>query len=292
MAMTLSGLSELGLDHLEDIDIFATPPKEEKKKEAPTTPKAPELQEKDFIFEKTMECPVCGRSFTTKIMKTGKAKLEATDRDLRPRYHGIDATKYDVILCTKCGYAAISRFFPRVTGVQSKLIRENISNKVRLASVGGETYSYEEAMERYKLALAAAVVKRAKTSEKAFICLKSAWLLRGYAESLENTEAADEARMKDIAAKEEEYLQNAYVGFLEARQSENLPICGMDANTVDYLLAVLAVHFQKYEVASRMVATILTSATANNRIKDKSRELKDEILTELRNQKSKPDPKQ
>ena len=48
---------------------------------------------------------------------------------------------------------------------------------------------------------------------------------------------------------------------------------------------VVSARFQKYDVASRMVATILTSPSANARTKDKARELKDQILEELKNQK-------
>jgi len=117
---------------------------------------------------------------------------------------------------------------------------------------------------------------------KAYICLKSAWLLRGYAEHLQEN-GDNTVDRKALKAQEDEYLLNAYNGFVEARQSEGFPMCGMDEITVDYLLAELALRFKKYDVASKMVATILTSPSANNRMKDKARELKDEILAELKN---------
>ena len=278
MAGILSGLEGFGLGNLENMNIY-----EEAHSESEAQVKAapPKVEEKDFIYDKTFTCPVCDKQFPTKIMKTGKAKLIGTDKDLRPKYEGIDAVKYDVLLCPKCGYAALTRFFANITGGQAKLIMENISQKVRLHPFDGETYSYEDAMERYKLALVNAVVKRARASEKAYICLKSAWLLRGYAEYLD--EAGDNTKDKaSIKAQEEEYLLNAYNGFVEARQSEPFPLCGMDEITIDYLVAELAMHFKKYDVASKMVATILTSPSANSRMKEKARELKDEILVELK----------
>ena len=278
MAGILSGLEGFGLGNLENMNIY-----EEAHSESEAQVKAapPKVEEKDFIYDKTFTCPVCDKQFPTKIMKTGKAKLIGTDKDLRPKYEGIDAVKYDVLLCPKCGYAALTRFFANITGGQAKLIMENISQKVRLHPFDGETYSYEDAMERYKLALVNAVVKRARASEKAYICLKSAWLLRGYAEYL--GEAGDNTKDKaSIKAQEEEYLLNAYNGFVEARQSEPFPLCGMDEITIDYLVAELAMHFKKYDVASKMVATILTSPSANSRMKEKARELKDEILVELK----------
>lgn len=280
MAGLLSGLSGLGLGNLENMDIYKNEEKEKQKKEAAVQ----KVEEKDLIYDKTFECPVCGESFSSKIMKSGKARLLKTDQDLRPQYDGIDAAKYDVELCPHCGYAALSRYFTTVGSAQAKLIREHISQRVQLHPHTGDTYSYEEAVNRYKLALANAVVKRAKASEKAYICLKSAWLLRGYAESLEKEEEADRKKLAELRAQEAEYLENAYNGFTEAMQTEDFPMCGMDELTVEYLIGVLAARFKKYDVASKMVAAILTSPTANNRTKDKARELKEQILADLKRQ--------
>ena len=62
-----------------------------------------------------------------------------------------------------------------------------------------------------------------------------------------------------------------------ARQSEDFPIAGMDSTTLDYLIAALAVETQQKDVANKMISDILGSRTANSRIKDKARTLK-EIL--------------
>lgn len=279
MAGILSGLSSLGLDNLENMDIYAKP--ETDNQDVAEEQEVPKVDERELIYDKTFTCPVCDNKFNAKIMKTGKAKLLGTDADLRPKYEGIDAGKYDVEVCPKCGYAALSRFFPNVTSGQARLIREAISEKVHMHPYTGEIYTYEEAMERYTLALVNAVVKRARASEKAYICLKSAWVVRGYQEAL----ALDNPNYVDVDAlhqKEEEYLQNAYHGFLEAVQQENFPMCGMDEVTVDYLIAELAFHFKKYDVAGKLVASILTSPSANARTKDKARDLKDQILEELK----------
>ncbi len=280
----MSDLAGMGLGNFVGTDIYADS-KEKTSENGGADNAANVPQEKDFIYDKSMECPACGAKFTTKIMKTGKAKLVHADRDLRPVYEGIDATKYDVYMCKFCGYTALSRFFPIVTSAQSKLIKENISSKVVLPVFKDETYSYEDAMKQYQLALACAVVKRARNSERAYICLKSAWLLRGYYESILHDESAD-ATMKNMVPslkeREEEYLLNAYNGFVEAKKSESYPMCGMDENTIEYLIAVLAIRFKKYDVASQSVATILTSISANSRTKDKARTLKEEIIEALK----------
>ncbi|MCM1191565.1 MAG: DUF2225 domain-containing protein [Butyrivibrio sp.] len=275
----LSGLGDFGLDGLEGMDIYAEDEKEAKKKAAAAAP--PKVEEKDLIYDKTFTCPVCGEDFSAKIMKSGKAKLLGTDLDLRARHEGIDSVKYDVLLCPACGYAALSRYFSAIGSAQTKLIKEKISNSVRVTRYEDEVYSYEQAYERYRLSLVCAVVKKAKASEKAYICLKSGWLVRGWWESLQES-GGDAKKIEQLKSQEEEYLQNAYKGFVEARQSETFPMCGMDEMTIDYLLAVLAARFKKYDVASRLVSSILASSMANARTKEKARTLKEQIIEDMK----------
>lgn len=276
----LSGLGGLGLGGLEDMDVF-----DEKEKEAAKAKAAVQVEEKDIVFDRSYTCPVCDLDFHSKAVKASKAKLVGTDADLRARYDIIDPGKYDVVLCPTCGYAALGRFFDKITHPQAKLIMEKISQTVQIPVYNEPTYSYKEAQERYKLALVNAVVKKARASEKAYICLKSAWIARGYRESLEAEGHEDLVLIAELEQQEEEYLQNAYKGFIEARQNEGYPMCGMDEITVDYLLAVLAARFKKYDVASRMIASVLGSTAANPRIKDKARDLKEQILADMKKNK-------
>lgn len=278
----LAGLSKLGLGNLENTSIYEEP--KDDKQDGKQEKEVHKVEEKDLIFDRTFECPLCDAKVTSKVMKSGKAKLLRTDKDLRPVYEGIDAQKYDVVVCPKCGFSAITRYFVPMPAGQAKLIKENISSKVHLTPHTGEIYTYEQALERYQLALANAVVKQGKASEKAYCCLKAAWLLRGWQEEL----AADEENKEKIAElkeAEKEYLQNAMDGFSTAKASESFPVCGMDENTVDYLLAVLSFWAGKYDVASRLIAALLTSPTASARVKDKARDLKDEIVAELKKAK-------
>jgi hypothetical protein len=76
-------------------------------------------------------------------------------------------------------------------------------------------------------------------------------------------------------------LKNALDGFISARQSESFPICGMDETTVDYLIAVLAMRFERYDVSSRLVAGILQSKNANPRMKDKAFDIKEMLRKKI-----------
>ena len=275
----LSGLARFGLGKLEDMELYEEPKKEDGGAEAKKAPAA--VQEQDFLFDKSCTCPICDKEFKSRTVKVGKAKLSGSDLDLRPRYEQIDLLKYDIIMCPFCGYTALSRFFKFVTSPQAKNIKKTISATFTPQKETKETYTYDEALERYKLARANAIVKQTKASEKAYICLKTAWLLRGKSEHLDKNLPDYEAQKKQCEEEENEFLHNALEGFITARQSESFPMCGMDEPTVDYLIAVTAMRFEQYDVASRLIASIMQSS-ANPRMKDKTRDLKDMVMAKMK----------
>jgi len=276
MADLFSGLSSMGLGNLENVEVF------EKPKEVVDTPKKAILvEEKDILLDKSFDCPVCDEKITAKQMKTGKAKLLRQDMDLRSVFDGIDITKYDVILCPTCGYAALTRFHKPMSPGTAKLIKENISKSFRWEDDQNPIYTYEVAFKRYQVALVNAVVRKARNSEKAFICLKTAWLMRGWNESLDETpENAD--MKKQLKAQEDSYLSKAFEGFMAAVESEPFPMCGMPEDTVDYLLAVLAYEVKQYETSSKLVAKLLGNPSIAPKTKDKLRDLKDKLLEALK----------
>ncbi len=279
MAGLLSGLEQFGLSNLENMNLYEAPKKEEGQEgeQGKHT-----VQEQDFLFDKSFTCPLCDREFKARTVKIGKAKLAGSDLDLRPKYEQIDLLKYDVIMCPSCGYTALSRFFKYLTSPQAKNIQKAISSTFKPQKEMAETYSYEEALERYKLALANAIVKQTKSSEKAYICLKTAWLLRGQAEHLDPEEEGYEEKKQQCQEEEDEFLRNALEGFLAARQTESFPMCGMDEPTVDYLISVTAMRFEQYDVASRLISGLITSKTANPRMKDKARDVKEMLIKKIK----------
>lgn len=279
----LSGLSSMGLGKLEGVDLYK---KEEQKKqgeEKKPVQQVSTVEEKDFLFEKSYDCPVCNKQFKETAIKTGKARLIKQDKDLRPIFQGIDTIKYDVVSCPHCGYSALTKYFPVIAPPQVKLVKENICRTYRKFP---RTYivSYDEAVNRFRLALANTIVKRGKDSEKAYLCLRMAWLLRGMAENIGENYPDYEQKLVELAEDESELLHNALEGFVSARASESYPIAGMDEMTLDYLLSVLYLKENDYDNSLKMAANIITSRSANNRMKDKARDIKDEIM-EIRKNK-------
>ncbi len=276
----LSGLSDLGLGKLEGAEIFEEEKKPEPKKVEKPKEEAP-FDENDVLFDKSAECPVCGKKFTFRAVRTGKARPIGQDPDLRTRYEKFDPAKYDVVVCPYCGYAVLTKYFTSLPAAQVKLLREGIGGKVH-GVANNPILSYDDAIQRYQLALASSIVKHAKDSEKAFVCLKMAWVIRGKKESITEDDPDYEEVMKQLRDDENEALKAAYEGFVSARQKESFPIAGMDEITIDYLLAVLSARFEKYDVAQKLIAGILLNRTANNRIKDRTRDLKDQVLMEMK----------
>ncbi len=278
MSNLLSGLEALGLGGVSDMEVYEdveTKANREKKEAAGA--EVHEKTEIDYLFEKTHTCPVCDEEFKSSAVRTGKAKLIGTDTDLRPRYQGVDPLKYDAIVCPRCGYAGVNRFFTAITTPQAKLVLEQISKKFHGDLKLDGVYSYDDAILFHRLALASAVVKRGKLSERAYTCLKTAWLLRAKQEE-ETTAEKDKAALHE---QEQEFLSSAYDGFSEAMSKEAFPICGMDENTMLCMLADIGRRVGHYEDAGRLISRVIVSRTAPERIKNKAREIKDLIVEDL-----------
>lgn len=280
----LSGLGGMGLGNLEGMSLYEDV-KKPQKVEADVDEQAKEETrptEIDYIFEKGYECPVCVKKFKSFAVMTGKARLSGTDEDLKPNYVGIEPIKYDVVVCPNCGYAALTKNWGGLTPTQIKNIKLNIASAFKPKAYGKYMYTFDEAAERYQLALATAIVKQAKASEKAYICLKAGWLQRAKMESLDPSSKQYELEYAEAENLQNEYLKKAKEGFVASRQNESFPICGMDESTLDYLLATMFIRFEEYENAAKLVGQILASRTANSRIKDRARDLKDIIIEKVK----------
>ncbi len=241
--------------------------------------------EEDFLLERKVQCKVCDKVFPMKMVKNGRVRRMEPDADLRPRFQYIDTLKYDVTSCPYCGYTAMNRYFDHISGAQMKLIREEISSRFHTSRNGEVSYSYDAVIDRYKLSLMNTLVKHGRTSERAYTCLKISWLLRGKIEEMPNETEEDQQMIAALRQEEEEFYQQAYEGFVMACAKEVFPICGMEQNTMDYLLAYMSFHFEKYELASKYLAGILGSKSASRKMKDMALDLKEQVLVKFRVQR-------
>lgn len=284
----LSGLEQFGINvEQENTEIYA----EEKRKEQSKVKTADEktvvrakLPETEFLFTKRIRCTICDRVFDVRMVKNARVKRLQPDFDLRPRFENIDTLKYDVYACPYCGYAAMGRYFEHLTKGQIQLVKDNVcANFKRTGDAEPDSYTYEQAIARYKLALYNSMVKRAKTSEKAYTCLKISWLYREMA-GMDAASEEEKAKKAEYEKLQEEFYKEAYEGFQKALATETFPMCGMDSFTMDYLMASMACHFKDFSYASKSVSNILSSQIADRRIKNRALELKEEIIAQIRNE--------
>ena len=164
-------------------------------------------------------------------------------------------------MCPHCGYAASLRLFGHHTAKQRQAVRDNVSSRFTAKEPETETYSYERAVKRCKMAMLTEMVTGGKISESAYLCLKLAWIYRGEIQEAKANGAAQE-RISMYERYEKEYLEDAYRGFKQARETEYPPIAGMDENTITYLLTSIGIHCGKTDEARRYGSALLLSRTA------------------------------
>ncbi|MDY6323804.1 MAG: DUF2225 domain-containing protein [Catonella sp.] len=278
MADIFAGLEKLGFGNLKDVKIYDEPKKKEEGAAGPAANEPHKASEADMLFDKKYNCPVCGNEFKSKAVRAGRAKLDHQDTDLRSVFTPGDINKYNAVACPKCGYAAMDKSFMTLSVRQERAIKDNITPKFKGLPEYGDIYTYDQAIERFQLVLLNDIVKQAKTSERAFVCLKLAWLVRGKSEELDKSAPDYAAQKKALYEEELQYLSNAYDGFKTAISSENFPIAGLDENTLELILGDTARKLGKKDEASRWLSEVITSKTAKEMIKEKARDIRDMIV--------------
>ena len=235
-----------------------------------------EKEEGMYVYDKKIECPVCMKEFTTKIVKTGKARFKGSEMDLRPIYEGVDTIKYDVYMCPHCGYAAVPRIYGKLTNKQRAALKESVEGKFKVTWKDEDYYSYDVAIRRCKMALLSEMIVGTKICESAYLCLRLAWLYEGRVTELIR-QKADNSVTKQHLKSQLEYVEDAYKGFKEAVSTQYPPICGMDENTINYLLASLGIKCKDYGTAKQFASSIVTSRSAQAGLKEKARGLLGQI---------------
>ncbi|KRQ87967.1 hypothetical protein ABG79_00132 [Caloramator mitchellensis] len=253
MPELFEGLEELGFDNLKDIQIYHNGNEHDKKIQ-----NLKEESQIDMLYDKTYICPVCDNQFKARTVKIGKARLIKVDTDFMPLYDKINPLFYDVIICPKCGYGAMISYFDKIKQAQKKLILDNITSKFKYKQYP-DIYDLENAIERYKYALLNSIVKESKNSEKAYNCLKLSWMYR----------------LKKDEINERKFLEQAYIGFKQAFETEPFPICNMDQHTLMYLIGECARRLGYESEALLWYGKVIVSRNAKPRIIELARDQKD-----------------
>lgn len=255
-------LKEIGFEGLEQVDLFPSKlPQNEKEGEEDKK----RLTVEEVLYDKTYTCPVCYKEFKSKAIRSGKNRLLNVELDLKANYDIVNPLLYECIVCESCGYAGLSKSFNSLTSTQIRWIKEQVCNQYKVYHYP-PILSEKDGILRYKLALLNSYVKKAKDGEKAYICLKIAWLYRDMKEN----------KLEEI------FLDYALTGFENAYNTERFPIFELDEQTTAYIIADLYRRKKNYEKAMQWVGAVILYKGVSLRLKTKALHLKAIIAEEKR----------
>jgi len=223
----------------------------------------PEEREKEllsYLYTKQFHCIVCDKDFMDFMVRSSKLRVSHIDTDFRKTYKGIDPTHYEVLFCCHCGYATLHPYFDKIIERQQKMIAETISSNFKPREFA-MPLSMEDVLYRYNQAILCCDAINAKASQKAFICLKLAWIWRGEGNKQE----------------ELKYLKIAFDGLKEAFSTERFPLGSMDEPTAKYVIADLARRLSEPGEAMRWVGDVVIGKGIPGALKERALNLKDLI---------------
>lgn len=255
-------LSETLEKRLEEVDVFS-----EETEQATAQKK---LCIEDMLYNKKVTCQVCDSTFETPKVRSRYIRVKKIDNDFCKHYETINPLYYEIAVCPVCGFAFDEDASNvRVRSEQKERARSILTDIWRghsLKDYRGER-SLEQAIETFLLAVLAMDDKQIKSSKKAMVFLKVAWLYR-YKE--------DEANEQKYIEKAASLLEHAYEteNFADKRSEINIP----------FLLGVLNVRLNKYQGAGKWLERVIRhpANVALPMVLDRARELWGEVRQKLR----------
>lgn len=238
---------------------------------------AQDSNELEFLVDSRHTCPVCDCTFFAKEVKPGKAQTDGTDLDLRPRYKKIDALKYRMIECPGCGFADFERFFSDVDSETRQVLMERMIIRDVHNPKEVSPRSYAEAFRYSKSALRCNLIRGAKSSKRAYTALCTAWILRGWRESLKKD--GIKVSPDDTMGMEEESKLKKYAlrNFRDAENNERFPIMGMPESTFEYLMGVLCYEQDELKDAEKYMLRALKDQELKPQIHSNAEDVMDMI---------------
>lgn len=269
-------LETMGISNIGNIKLFESDDAErEEAIKAAETAAASQI-----VYQRKIRCTLCGREFFTSSVRPGRIRFIDTDLDFRPLYDNFDPILYDVVVCPYCGYAALNKFFTRLSEHKAKQVKAKISPGY-VSKKYPIILDYEMAIERFKLTLLNSALGDDTNGTKAYICLKLAWLYRGYFDKSQKAiSRSDEDRLitnelnRGLLEKEMVFLKNARDGFKLAYETDGFPIMGIDQGSMEYLIAELSRRIGDFIECKKWLSLVIQRQNSNKRLYNKIVEVK------------------
>lgn len=154
--------------------------------------------------EKTLNCPLCLKSFNTIVINKSSLKVKIRESDFHIIYHDYSPLLYEAIVCSNCGFAGLRDQFEEVSISNKKFLR-NYYNKKKILPIPKINdfinRNYEDAEMAFNQAVNWGKILKTSSFKIAGIILRAAWLCR---------EQGDEKKEKNYLGKAILYYEKAY----------------------------------------------------------------------------------
>ena len=201
------------------------------------------------IWDKTLNCPVCGEKITTKNVRTSSYRVIERESDFRPVCRGVvEPLLYEVWVCTSCLYASRRDQFEDLPAKDKEKIQGAREDRSKVAN-GNEFVgirSKEAAIKSYLLAEMCYQHRDLSRQVIAGLYLRAAWLFR---------------YLKD-EEQEKVYLQKSVNEYIEAFQAEREIKGKLGEDGLTYLIGDLYHRVGNDEEALKYLSRLTTNKEA------------------------------
>lgn len=185
--------------------------------ESPPDAIVPGFADREYLYAKTIHCPVCQGKFEAYHLRAGRLRMLTMDRDLRTRYDGFEPLWFQVWVCPHCRYANLRSDFEAVDARARQALEaqraERMRQSLRVNPAGGSPQTLGQAVDGVRLALMCAQAARLPAERVGRLWMYLAWMQA----DLKDLEASRQARLRAL-----EVLQEAYEHSHKAGEGQRL----------------------------------------------------------------------
>lgn len=218
------------------------------------------------LYDKTHECLMCHKTFTSKKARSRFVKMIKYDTDFCPLYstEGVNPLYYYVKVCPHCGFSFSDDFLPFFAPGSKEVITEKVCNNWVSQDFGGER-NVQSAIQTLKLAAYCGTLKKEKHINLAGLYIRLAWLYR----EIDNQE--QELRFTNLALKE----------YMESYSTDDYKGTQVTEVRMFYLIGELSRRTNKIDQATRYFSKVIenqkntTEATTVEMAKERWHEIRE-----------------
>ncbi|MEA1962453.1 MAG: DUF2225 domain-containing protein [Bacillota bacterium] len=225
--------------------------------------------EKDdyYLFDKEITCPVCNNTFSVKMVRSSRLRLNAVESDLRQRFANFEPLWYMVWICPNCSFANFNYEFKQLSDEQKKFVLSNSKDrKQKYTTSFSHPRKLGEVLNAYFLVLDQLMAQTQPDSGRiAKVWLRLSWLYQD----------ADDNENYLIAS------QNALEFFCKMYYQDGKTRNPDEEQRLALVLGELYFRLQQYKEAGEFFRRAIVhrggNATINRQAEDRIQELKDII---------------